>query len=165
MNKENLIKLAGFLENPQNTSGFDLHFYALRHDGGRPILPLEVSMGSHPEVACALGHATRVPGLEPQEDETWKHYSWRVFGREFFDSWLFFEREIPLWDWCFSDTWAVIDNSPEGTAARIRHLVEHDTPPVFFTVETLSRAANHRHPDPWIEFVEQYEEILGITCI
>jgi hypothetical protein len=115
MNVENLTILANYLDTVSQVN-FDMRTFSRDQDGDD--IPLEAhECGT---VGCAIGHGPDA-GLpfEPQDIGDWVGYGERVFG---------LGTKNPGWDWCFSASWAWIDNSPAGAAKRIRHLIEHGVP-------------------------------------
>jgi len=114
MNESNLLLLADYLEAlPEDYKHF--HMAAYNKDGYDPSQITESHCGT---AACAVGHAIYVDGLpEPNYDETWNDYSYRIFGVS--------DEE---WCWCFGVDWRYIDNTPHGAAKRIRYMVDHGVP-------------------------------------
>ena len=108
MNTENLLKLADALEAPLLPGfEFDMSCYT-------QSLALRVTeCGS---VGCAVGYATRM--IEPKP----ANVDFEDWGKKLFD---LDEREYL---WLFSGAWHDCDNTPEGTAARIRDFVANGLP-------------------------------------
>ena len=148
MNKENLLKLADYLEKRVTQEQFDMSCYRAEladlchatdfystHDCG--------------SVGCALGWSPFVKGLEPIDDDyifdrhtslkelAFRRYSLRVF-----------ELTAVEWKWCFSADWVDIDNTPSGAARRIRCLVYQGEVPLGW------RRPNGRD----VEWYQDYEE-------
>lgn len=118
MNVENLEKLASYLEGlPTDYEHFDMFDFFWVKNGGGYMYPDEAPLP--PEcgaVACAVGHGPAA-GLPALEGESWSHYSDRVF-----------DLGETSWNWCFSDRWKKVDNTPQGAAKRIRYMLEHGRP-------------------------------------
>ena len=70
-------------------------------------------------VGCALGKAPLI-GFTPMPDETWETYANRCFGAY-----------GHIWDWVFGAYWSSVDNTPKGTAARIRTMLTIGIPMVY----------------------------------
>ena len=66
-------------------------------------------------VACAAGHGP-LAGIKPLKTETWLNYTKRVFGAH---NGIYGSEEYLLWQWLFSMSWAFVDNTAKGAAARI----------------------------------------------
>lgn len=104
MNKENLLKLADYLEGPLKAA-FDMSLYS---DGLSDTV-----CGS---VGCALGHAPYA-GINKLETEEWLSFSFRVFD-------INPAQQLFL----FAFHWNVHRNSPVETAKRIRYFVANGMP-------------------------------------
>lgn len=122
MNKENLLKLADYLEKVPSDKFEMLHFR--RNEGGDSI-PY-ISKSDCGTVGCAVGWAPFVKGLEPIKTDflTTARLSFYKYGHRVFRLLGSSDR----WDWCFHPGWSPIDNSPKGAAARIRYLVNNGLP-------------------------------------
>lgn len=125
INKENLLKLADFLEKEvEGKREFDM--FELNENGNiYSDYPKEIC-GT---VACALGYAPLAFELKDEDYRDdgqfcYKHFCKRVFNIKWADD----ER---LWAWCFSPAWADFDNSAKGAALRIRYLVNNKIVPSF----------------------------------
>ena len=103
MNRENLEKLAAYLESGDLKAAFDMNLYAETASNAT----LCGSLG------CAIGHGPYA-GIEKRSDENWLVYSNRVFD-------LLNRKD---WNFLFSTGWTLTDNSPEGVARRIRWLLD-----------------------------------------
>jgi len=116
MNKENLLKMANHIETiPQKE--FDMEKY--RKD--RSSKKIECNT-----VGCAVGHCTI---LDP--DNIQKNYLCRFYGDINFLTWsedFTGVNDMPQWNYLFGDRWKYTDNTPKGTANRIRHVVKHGFP-------------------------------------
>jgi len=116
MNTKNLILLANYLEAlPSNWQHFTMsEFMVVESNDVEPYDAKDtVSCGTS---ACAIGHAVFVEGLpKPKGDVDWVTY-----GKQLFD----IHCSHPAWSWCFSSSWACVDDTPKGAAARIKHLIE-----------------------------------------
>lgn len=123
MNKNNLLKLAAKLESlPADYDHFNMRYYAFHGETGQELDPDEVKEAFQHNcgtVACAIGHAPTIPGLEASKDESWEEYSERVFEIEFFSR---------RWDYLFDCDWAYREDprhhTAQAAAKRIRTLVE-----------------------------------------
>lgn len=71
-------------------------------------------------VACAVGHGPMF-GIEPRIDEYWHDYSHRSFGCNPYV-------RKSLFVWMFGTDWSIIDNTPQGAAARINFFLEKGLP-------------------------------------
>lgn len=118
MNIENLITLATYLEQlPANYSHFHMRTFYYEHGFAEYEYPNQVPAAPDcGTIACAIGHGPAA-GLPAKDGEGWLSYSKRVFDTT--------PRE---WDWCFSADWQTTDNTPQGAAKRIRHLIEFGLP-------------------------------------
>lgn len=117
MNVQNLLLLANYLESlPADYEDFEMGMF---HDVAET--PFD-AVGTHcGTAACAVGHAPQVEGLpKPIEGEGWAPYSERIFGVSGYSL---------EWDYMFSDSWDIVDNTPHGAAKRIRYIAEHGTVP------------------------------------
>lgn len=156
--RANLEKLAAYLEAlPVTYEHFDMEGYA----SNIKLTDFDHVMYSDPSaatvtcgtVACAVGHgpAAGIPLLEKHlvvipsltggaayHDIDWDDYS---------------ENFAPTgdrdWAWMFSSSWASIDNSPFGAAARIRYYLDRGMPEGFGYI-----CAN------WSDFIPLYEPYL-----
>jgi len=71
-------------------------------------------------IGCAVGHGPYA-GIPKRADEIWVQYAGRVFG-------IAPHIKEDEWEWCFSDKWAGIDNTPKGAAQRIMWLLDKGLP-------------------------------------
>lgn len=69
-------------------------------------------------IGCAAFHATKC--VEPLRGRDWGDYEKEVF-----------HLHVNEWLWCFSGSWARVDNTPAGAASRIRHLLNSGLPEDF----------------------------------
>lgn len=124
MNKENLLKLADFLDTVK-PEAFDIELYS---NGDREAIDPAAICGT---VACALGWGPMV--IPPTKDDFllfefhWPAYCRRAFGIGSYTD---------AWHWCFDSAWGPLDNTPTGAAKRIRYLVERGVPHNW-TAQTL----------------------------
>ena len=119
MNKENLLKLANYLEQlPEDYDHFDMYSFA--SDGITPQ-KIHTEINQCGTVACAVGHAPIALNLSEKDI---KDMDWRDIA----DYYLIDRREDE-WDWCFSQEWQSIDNTAKGAAKRIKTLLEKGLPP------------------------------------
>ena len=161
INRENLEKLASYLENlPEDYQHFGMRSYLNPTDLSALIKYAEQNGGVHTcgTAACAVGHGPAAGILFPEANRYspfWRgsngHYIYDEEGnikwsakRTLVPNWfhysacMFFNSE-PLsrastiaWHWCFGSEWGQCDNTPKGAAARIRYLLRHGRPPVGF---------------------------------
>lgn len=104
----NLLKLADHLLNKPLQAEFDMGLFC-----PSVLTDSTKSVNICGTVGGALGHATYI--IEEKSGyETWAAYSKRVFG---------LPRHSLEWDWCFNSLWSEIDNSPQGAAYRILHML------------------------------------------
>lgn len=104
--KANLIKLAIGLADPALVKKYNLYFdmedYTCRSS------------------ACAIGFGPLLVGERKNcEFSHWEKYSDRVFGQTAWSD---------LGFWMFASTWADVDNTPKGAAARILYALEYGVP-------------------------------------
>lgn len=110
--RNNLLKLADFLENNYSNINFDMKYYkTLSHSN---IIHSPISEYKCETVACALGYGP-LAGIKPLLGETWGAYG----ARNFVDNFSQF-------DFIFGSTWRYFDNTPLGAAARIRYFLDHE---------------------------------------
>lgn len=115
MKVKNLQKLASYLLNDSLKAEFDMRFFS-KSGYVKDVMfygVAEIDCGS---VGCAVGHGPYA-GIEKLKYESWSSYSSRVFGLNGDD-----------FDWCFSELWEYVDNSPVGAAKRINILIESGLP-------------------------------------
>lgn len=112
MNVTNLLQLADHLETVSPPRFHMGNFSLDEHREGVPVHAHECGT-----VACAAGHGPAAGLPVEASDEDWHAYTTRVFNLT-----------DDAWVWCFSGTWARRDNSPQGAAKRIRHLVYQGLP-------------------------------------
>jgi hypothetical protein len=125
MNIENLEKLARFLlALPSDYQHFAMDSYFRIDSAAYRRAPKEDNPANCGAVACAIGHAVTA-GLPMTEDESFYHYSLRVFG-------LDAEDDEHIWDWCFDPDWQHFDNTPAGAADRILYAIDNEIPTEFF---------------------------------
>lgn len=113
MNKDNLLKMAIHIENiPQK----DFDMYSFRKDGSS----LEMECNS---VGCAVGHCSIL-----DIDNIQKNFI--NLGGIQFSEWSveFTGIDDEEWNYLFGDRWKYTDNTPKGTAKRIRYVVEYGFP-------------------------------------
>ncbi len=109
--EDNLRKLAGYLMQPTLRAKFDMVDFV------GEISCLEMSrLTECGTIGCAVGHGPYA-GIPKSKDEIWSFYSYRVFGLE-----------DDYWDFCFSDIWGMVDNTPHGAAKRILVLLDSGLP-------------------------------------
>ena len=120
MNKENLLKLAKFLETlPQEK--FDIGKY--RKCKGGYLAPFR-DVDNCGSIGCSIGWAPFVKGLEPVSDD-WNNDGTLSFGAY---SRRIFNITHDEWSWCFSSEWKPVDNTPSGASERIYYLVKNGLP-------------------------------------
>ena len=125
MNKENLLKLAKFLDGlPEDYEHFDMSKW-LASDTNElcPDEIEDVDIKACGYAACAIGHAPQALKLTPEE--TWKCATWNAFIHHYFDiAWI--EEQF-----MFGVDWQDVDNTPKGVAKRIRYFLENGVPDSF----------------------------------
>lgn len=113
MNKENLLKLATYLEGPLKAA-FDMAWF---DDGKGNPMALSTSRTECGTVGCAVGHAPYA-GIKKNLEETWVHFSLRAFGIT--------ESEHKF---LFAGAWGMGDlNNPIATARRLKWFVSFGVP-------------------------------------
>jgi hypothetical protein len=118
MNRDNLEKLAAYLEQlPEDYSHFGMMNYMAVKQFTYPYTSSAHLIDACGAVACAIGHGPAAGIPRKGDYEYWSTYSHRVF-----------DLRINEFDWCFSSTWMVVDDTPNGAAKRIRYLLEHGLP-------------------------------------
>lgn len=132
MNRDNLSRLADYLESlPPDYEQFLMSVYNLSTPG----------CGT---VACAAGHGPLagipVPLSCRDEGLPTGDVDWMCYAREGFLPGIPSLEYEHVWMFVFGPEWTGIDNSPQGAAARIRHLLEHGTAP----------PRSEWAPGPWI---------------
>lgn len=125
--RENLRILARYLERGSFSHGFDMiDFAGSRHDDYRLETPhgflTEFPAWLRPDVRlCAIG-CSPLTDIPHREDDSWQGYAVRELYNTFVDT------EPTAYSWIFSRSWRTADNTPQGAAARIRHLLKHGIP-------------------------------------
>jgi len=106
--KENLLKLADYLESGNLKAKFDM---AIIYDTSKCD-----GINDCGTVGCALGHGPYA-GIPKPLQESWIQYSYNAFGMEWGTN---------EFKQLFGSQWEAIDNTPEGAAKRIRaELAKH----------------------------------------
>jgi hypothetical protein len=126
MNKENLLRMADHIETiPQKE--FDMEKY--RKDGSS----LEMECNS---VGCAVGHCSILDIDNIQKNFICMFY-WGInfleWSEQFTGVYV-----MPQWNYLFGDRWKYIDNTPQGTANRIRYIVKHGFPNLMSIEEEIN---------------------------
>lgn len=124
MNRNNLLKLAAKLESlPANYGHFNMMFFGLHGETEEELEPFQIKEAfehSCGTVACAIGHAPTIPGLEALPDDDWEIYSERVFGLHYWGD--------DRWEFVFGFGWSTHDDPRHHTAhaaaKRLRLLAE-----------------------------------------
>ncbi len=123
MNKENLLKLAKFLDElPEDYKHFYMSDWVCDHEGYEksPSELKKVNIKGCGYVACAIGHAPQALGLSLEEVSEFP--DWELFINHYFK----IERSAE--HWMFGPHWTYIDNTPKGAAKRIRYFLENGVP-------------------------------------
>lgn len=129
MNKENLAKLKDKLLTVSSEE-FDMGQFRRGREK-------KEEMNNPPcgTVACALGWAPTIPGLEMSDNEAknsgWHSYCERVFGIEAHG------HSPEQWDFLFDGNWADFDNTPLGAAKRIQYLLNGGEDNIPYNIECL----------------------------
>lgn len=153
MNRENLKKLANYLESlPEDYSHFDMRSFILKSRYQDPAGYWQArsdevnyaTMGGLPEycgtAACAVGHgpaagitlsSAYLYGNNMVVD--WARYSLACFTEEA-------TTNTALWSFLFGSKWVTIDNHHWGAAARIRYILDGnevgpDDPSVYYSYD------------------------------
>lgn len=131
--RKNLGRLAEYLAAPgPKPARFDMAHYADT---------AHIDSTECGTVGCAVGHAP-FAGIRKWPTESWHSYVERALGCSPFEGFDF--------DWCFASWWALVDNTPEGAALRIRYLLEHGGPPAWYYGVALWRDGSIRSgPTYW----------------
>jgi hypothetical protein len=113
----NLRKLAAYLLTlPADYPDFEMRDFVQSGEYEKREFVHQPACGT---AACAVGHGPNA-GIEPAPYlESWRDYSVRAFGLNFWS---------PDWDWCFSGEWADVDNTVHGAAKRVIHLLANGLP-------------------------------------
>lgn len=91
--------------------GFTMALYSTSHG-----CMVDAGVSECGSVGCLVGHGP-LAGIKSMPGEFWRDYSHRVF--------LSSRDE---WNWCFNQTWFLVDNTPSGGAKRILWLLEFGLP-------------------------------------
>lgn len=111
----NLLQLALYLLR-QKPTNFDMKQYCTLPSGGTLFyVPDHKQCGT---VGCAVGHGPDA-GIPSLPGESWRAYCQRQ---------LLPIEQHSAWLWCFSDTWASVDNTPAGAALRILYYLRNNHP-------------------------------------
>jgi len=131
---ENLARLARYLLQAAPVD-FDMGCYRASV-GGIPAGPEAPACGT---VGCAVGHGPAA-GIEPTAKDTWTRYCSREFLKE---------GSVP-WVWCFSASWASLDNTAESAALRILFFLRFGVPQQAY------------HCNLWTDIVgEDFAEVMA----
>lgn len=121
MNRDNLEKLATYLEGlPADYDHFGMQTFLSQNGDDYHYADTAPTAGACGTIACAVGHgpAAGIPAVGLAEG--WNGYSERVFALDH-----------NQWVWCFDGDWMHVDDTPQGAAKRIRHLLEYGLPADF----------------------------------
>lgn len=110
MNRENLKKLADYLLSNKLKANFNMEFFTGEVN--------EDQLTECGTIGCAIGHGPYA-GIKKSAYEAWWKYSERVFG---------LDTGSDEWVYLFGHGWAYTDNTPQGSAKRINHLLENGLP-------------------------------------
>lgn len=119
MNKENLLKLADFLEKLPETEHFGMEYYTLE-----PSISPSSIVHSCGTASCAVGWSPIALGLSYKDTQG---LGWSRLSRKYLINRCSHEHE---WGWCFSSWWYEIDNTAKGAAARIKALLDKGLPEI-----------------------------------
>jgi len=119
MNKENLLKLAKFLDElPEDYKHFNMHSWATSEKVDvDPDQLLDTNIYKCGYVACAVGHAPQALGLMVEDLRDF--YVWSDFVEEYLCS------DWKTAEWLFGAFWEKVDNTPKGVAKRIRYVIKN----------------------------------------
>ena len=131
--RQNLARVATGIRYAAPRSGFDMSRYLATkyvgcegYDNRDSLRPSDASPDVYNEcgtTACFAGHGPMfgLPVIDADYD-CWGRYCHRIFG---------LSPSHRAWDWLFSPTWADIDNTPQGAAARAFYYLDRGLPPLF----------------------------------
>lgn len=132
--KANVAKLAVLMDDiaKRPKAGFDMMCYYSDNvieelAINKPERAVRVLHHDCQTTACAAGWAYVSPAFEaarqkyPSLEDFIKH----AFGTECND---YFDRGNQIFSWLFSSAWNIIDNTPQGVAARARYMLTHGVP-------------------------------------
>lgn len=77
--------------------------------------------------ACAVGHGP-LAGIPALADESWNHYSLRVFGCSNIGK----LKTLPAFNFMFGPDWKGRNNTAKGTALRMQYFLKHGIPEGVF---------------------------------
>jgi hypothetical protein len=122
MNKKNLLQLATYLLSGNLKAAFDMEDtteWGSCPDNNELLFKMNeaTTCGS---VGCALGHGPYA-GIEKYQEENWPSYQERAFGLDKYGGGSEFA-------WVFHESWARVDNTPEGAGKRILYLLKYGLP-------------------------------------
>lgn len=142
INIKNLTKLRDYLMSlPRNYKDFNMESFMVIDDrelymlSGEPMniddfrdyaVPIINGCGT---VACAVGHGPAA-GIKARKSESWNNYANRTLIEDG-------DCEYDIWDWCFSETWAWLDNHHYGAARRISYLIDNLDVPDFWKYDDM----------------------------
>lgn len=124
MNRENLAKLAAYLERKVPQKNFDMAVYRGIKRKGKIEPELFKGEDDCGTVGCVLGWAPLVKGLAPIPTEYDRDDSALRFA-DYCERVFVVRPHSFVWGWLFASKWEYIDNTPEGASARIRYLLKH----------------------------------------
>ena len=137
--RDNLNKLADYLLSlPDDYKHFymgQFHDYVLSNPDYSPEKTF--SCGTS---ACAVGHGPNAGIGDYKSCSDWIEYSEKYLIADVYEN--------SAWDWCFSESWAEVDNTPKGAALRIKQYLRSGVPEGFLDAD-------------WDEFysTDLYEEV------
>lgn len=131
MNRENLTKLAAYLESlPADYQHFDMGVFYHRDD--YDTIKAELEYAEDPTAvthcgtaACALGHGPAA-GIAPTRVTGTVGIDWSAYGLKFID-----QDDTATYEFLFSGHWDQIDNTLRGAAARIRYVLDDNPVPHY----------------------------------
>lgn len=123
--RKNLKKLADYLEVlPQDYAHFDMGYYFDSPDSYLED-PWEISKKDYHTcgtVACAIGHSPLL--FKCGNIDSWDDLAREKFGISV-SSWMYDDTE---WDFLFSSSWSIVDNTAQGAGKRINWFLENGLP-------------------------------------
>jgi hypothetical protein len=121
MNRENLQRMADYIRTI-SAENFDMYVY---REGDHLV---QYSSSECKTVGCVIGHCTilDVENLPRNGDG-----SGSILFATWSETFTGLEACSKEWDWCFSYKWSTVDNSPEGAARRIEHMLDKGVPHNF----------------------------------
>lgn len=165
MNKDNLLKLAKFLDTLDQEQFHMKYLRAEKYDHSRlgikliSLFPQDIGkdINTCNSIGCTLGWAVSIPEFKLERGDfsntspfplLWNEYCYRIFD---------ISPETIVWDFLFSEEWEHIDNTPTGAASRIRYVLEGDIDLSDFELYTNDCEGNKIF-EPYETVVSEYSK-------